>query len=255
MAVTANQVLSRQTGDRATAPVAASTTIYEATMVFRTATGYADDDTGSGANRFFGIANAYVDNSAGSAGDNNVELLTEGVYTLTGSGFTQADAGRDCYATDNFTITTVQSANAVPIGRVSEYISATQLRVKIDTGSNLEHLGCTLAVGAESANVVTVTCQLHNRFGGDHAKVGTVHAFISSDASGLTLSAAHDGGFAIATDGLAIELLANQYAVITTEADGDFAIAFTDTGAFTAYLIIVTPDGRLLASALMTHTA
>lgn len=255
MAVTAAQVLRRQKGDRANLPVAASTTIYEGTLVFSTATGYADDDTGSGANRFAGIAETGADNSAGSAGDKTVELLSEGVFELVGSGFSQADVGRNCYASDNYTVVVAQTASTVPIGRIVEYVSSTKVRVKLDTGSNLEHISATISVAAEDTNVVAVTIQLHDRYGGDLAVAGVVYGYISSDAAGQALSAAHDGGCAIGTDGLMIETLADQAFWLISEADGDIDIEFTDSGAFTAYLVLIMPDGRRVISAVMTHTA
>lgn len=132
MAVAANQVTKRQDGCMKKAPVAASTTIYEGTLVFTNATGYADDDTASGVNRFAGVARDQVDNSSGSAGDKYVELWTDGVFRLVGSGFTQADVQKDVYASDNYTITTTPGPSAVRIGKCEQYISTTVLAVKID---------------------------------------------------------------------------------------------------------------------------
>src|SRR5262245_37628671 len=128
MSVTANQMVRRQAGHRTAVPVAASTRLYEGTLAFITPTGYADDDTATGANRFGGIVQADVDNSAGSAGALTAELLKDGVFELVGSGFTQADVQKVCYATDNFTISTTQTAAGVAIGVVDEYVSATVLR-------------------------------------------------------------------------------------------------------------------------------
>ena len=132
---------------------------------------------------------------------------------------------------------------------------STQLRVAIDTTGNLEHITATISVSAEDTNVVTATIQLKDRFGGDLARRGVVFGYISSDANGDALSAAHDGGCAIGTDGLMIETLANQAFWLVSEADGDIDIEFTDSGDFTAYLVLVMPDGRLVISDVMTHAA
>lgn len=136
MAVTANQVIKQQAADRANYPVAASTMIYEGTMTFVTTSGYADDDTASGANAFAGIAVEQVDNSAGSAGDKVVEVYNKGQFELVGSGFAQTDVGMDIYASDNFTITKTRAAAAPRIGRCVGYVSSTKVIVDIRPGVN-----------------------------------------------------------------------------------------------------------------------
>lgn len=131
-AVTANQVIKRAEGCRVVYPVAASTRIYEGTMVFIDASGYANDDTGSGANRFGGIAIAEVDNSGGSAGDLSVEVWEEGEFELVGSSLVQGSVGLDAYATDNFTIDDAYASNGVRVGRITRLISSTKVMVKLD---------------------------------------------------------------------------------------------------------------------------
>ena len=133
MAVTANKQINRGGECRRSAPVAASTTLYEGCLQFINSSGYAVGDTGSGANLFMGITIAQVDNSAGSNGDLKSETYSSGRFLLTGSGFTQADAGKPVFATDNYTITTTAStASAVRIGTCAEYFSTTQLYVDIE---------------------------------------------------------------------------------------------------------------------------
>jgi len=87
MAVTANQIIKKQDGCIRSYPVAA-VHIYEGTLVYLTAAGYATDVTATGVNGFVGIARSEVDNSGGSAGDLNVEVWAEGDFelTLTGEG-------------------------------------------------------------------------------------------------------------------------------------------------------------------------
>jgi|694.fasta_scaffold01648_7 hypothetical protein len=132
MAVTANQLTKRQEGDRQSFPVAASTTIYEGTLSFVNVTGYLDDDTATGANRFAGIAVAYVDNSSGANGALQGEVYAEGVFELVGTGFSQASVGQPVFATDNYTITTSPSASGVYIGECVGYVSSTKILVCID---------------------------------------------------------------------------------------------------------------------------
>ena len=131
MAVTANQVIEKREGRRSY-PVAASVHIYEGTLVFLTAAGYATDVTATGVNGFVGVAVGEADNSSGSAGDLTVEVWAEGEFVLQGTGFAQADVGSKVYAEDNFTVGISISTASVPIGMVTEYISSTKIRVDID---------------------------------------------------------------------------------------------------------------------------
>lgn len=134
MAVTANQIVKRQEGCIRSFPVAASTKIYQGTLVFLTAAGYADDDTATGVNGFLGIAKEYVDNSSGSAGDLSVEVYAEGDFELVGAGtYTQANVGDIVYAEDNFTIGVAISSASVPIGKVVRFVTSTKLIVEIET--------------------------------------------------------------------------------------------------------------------------
>jgi hypothetical protein len=131
MAVTANQVIEKREGRRSY-PVAASVHIYEGTLVFLTAAGYATDVTATGVNGFVGVAVGEADNGSGSAGDLTVEVWAEGEFVLQGTGFAQADVGSKVYAEDNFTVGVSISTASVPIGMVTEYISSTKIRVDID---------------------------------------------------------------------------------------------------------------------------
>lgn len=132
MAVTENQIVKRQEGKRQLYPVAASTRIYEGTLVFLTAAGFADDDTETGVNGFCGIACEEENNSSGSAGDLSVEVWTDGVFELTGSGFAQADVGSLVYAEDNYVVGVSISSASVPIGIVERFISSTKILVRIN---------------------------------------------------------------------------------------------------------------------------
>lgn len=166
MAVTAGQIIRRQDDCRANYPVAASTTIYEGTFGFVNSSGYAASTTGSGANRFAGVAVQTVDNSSGSAGDLKAEFFTDGIFVLTGSGFSQATVGLPIHASDNYTISTNATSGGVYIGNCVGYISATKIRVEIDAGPRRYQAltaaadsgsGSSLLPGTTMAAVVGVT--------------------------------------------------------------------------------------------------
>jgi hypothetical protein len=129
-AVTANQLIRRRDASKKAYPVAASTIIYQGTMVFINGDGYADDDTNSGANKFGGIAIAKADNSAGSNGDVWVEVWDDGEFYLTGAGLAQTNVSDKIYASDNYTATLTASGNTY-IGRISEYVSSTVVVVDV----------------------------------------------------------------------------------------------------------------------------
>lgn len=137
MAVTANQIIKAQdAGALQAVPVAASTHIYQGTIVFHERTSGASEgcalgDDDGGANDFAGIAAQEADNSSGSDADLGVEVFQEGVFELQGSGFGRHNVGDLAYATDNFTVT-ASSSSATKIGKFVEYISATRMMVKID---------------------------------------------------------------------------------------------------------------------------
>jgi hypothetical protein len=133
MAVTENQIIKRQDGNRRSYPVKASTKIYDGTLVFLTTGGYADDDTATGVNGFVGIANGEADNSSGSDGDITVEVFAEGDFVLVGAGtYSQADVGSVIYGDDNYTINTSIGSTSVPIGKCVGFVSATKLIVEIE---------------------------------------------------------------------------------------------------------------------------
>lgn len=131
MAVTANQLIVRQDGQKRSYPVAASTRIYQGTLVFINAAGNADDDTATGVNAFAGIAIAEADNSSGSAGDVWVDVWTEGDFELTGTGFALTDNGMPVYADDNYACVLTLGATSVRIGTIVRNVSSTKAIVSI----------------------------------------------------------------------------------------------------------------------------
>lgn len=132
MSVSQNQVMSRRQGCRVSVPVEEAVRLYQATLFFINAAGYAVPTTGSGANRFGGVVIEEADNSSGADGEIRVEACKDGEFLLVGSGFSQASVGRAAYASDNFTIAAGPVANGVYIGEITEYVSATKVYVRID---------------------------------------------------------------------------------------------------------------------------
>jgi len=121
---------------------------------------------------------------------------------------------------------------------------------------HMEWAGADITVSAEDTNVVTVTIQLLNGLGGERTERTAVLAYLSDDANGDSVVAtAPDGGVAIGTDGLAIPLVANKAFLLVSEADGDIDLEVTESGTDTFYLILVLPNGDLVASDALTFAA
>lgn len=136
MSVAADQVKVMADNCRTPGLVAASTILYANTLVFVNASGYFDDDTASGVNKFAGIAVTRYDNSGGSNGDVAAELFNEGIFQLVGSGFAQTSVGKPVYASDNYTLTLTPTSSTVLIGIIREYISSTVVMVELITATN-----------------------------------------------------------------------------------------------------------------------
>ena len=86
-------------------PVAASTTIYAGSMVAENGSGYLVPASASNALIVVGIAQENVDNSAGSAGDENCEVKTQVVGRFAnGDSIAVAQRGDLCYAGDDQTV-------------------------------------------------------------------------------------------------------------------------------------------------------
>jgi hypothetical protein len=253
MAVTADQIKKRRGVEMGAGPVAATTTLYEGTFCFWNATGYLDDDTGSGANKFAGIVLEQVDNSTGADGDLKAEYYQEGIFYLEGSGFAITDIGKEVFASDNYTITLTDSGSAVPIGVVAEYVSATELGVRI-YGSphqvSLEGNVITFA-GSTGANEIRIPDNLADGLSieGDHGDfivfttTNGAEAIAVSEATTfsdhVTFSGAIDVTFFGTTGQPEVVLVTNLAdALSVKDAAGDLVVVTTTTGS---QVITITP--------------
>lgn len=118
-------------------------------------------------------------------------------------------------------------------------------------------LAAAFVIGAEAANVINVGIQLNDGNGAALGVRASLLGYLSDDANGDSIVAvAPDGGWAIGTDGLLIPVVASVAAHLTSESDGDIDINITHAaGAKTVYLILVMPNGKLVASAAITFAA
>lgn len=134
MALTANASLtSRGEGGVVAFQVKGQTDIWRNAIVgIEVATGLVRGATaGATPDIRAGIAREEFHNlSPGSTPEENTEVYTDGEFLLTGSGLAQADVGVLVYASDDATITKT-STNNVLLGRITNFVSATQVWVKL----------------------------------------------------------------------------------------------------------------------------
>jgi hypothetical protein len=107
--------------------------VFKGSIVTKNTSGYAVKGADTAGFTFSGIAFESIDNSAGAAGDLTARVWTEGSFELDFSGTaTQADEGKKVYAVDDHTVgLAATTTNDVLVGVISEYVSATKVRVAI----------------------------------------------------------------------------------------------------------------------------
>ena len=107
MAATSSRNTVTRAGRVWSYPVAAATIIYAGTMVVLDSSGNAKPAADTAGLRVIGMARADVDNSAGSAGDLDVEVSRTDVAHFTNSSTAAVDAddkGKLCYVEDDSTV-------------------------------------------------------------------------------------------------------------------------------------------------------
>jgi len=161
-AIAANQIRHAEEGGRESYLCAGSTIIWERSLVFIDSSGYAADDTAVGVNKFAGVAEAKVDNSAGSNGDLPVEVHRVGAFPFIGTGFAQTSVGKKAYAIDNNTVTLdPTTAGAVYIGVISKYYSSTKVKVLLDPHASETQNADTLELNVLTFNGATGVNEIH----------------------------------------------------------------------------------------------
>ena len=111
-----------------------------------------------------------------------------------------------------------------------------------------------ITVSAENttSGTMAVAVQLKDYAGNDMTVKSTILSYFATDATGdVILTTAFDG-IANGTDGEVIELITGSTMLLTSESDGDIDITISESEAFTGYLILVMPNGKLVASGACT---
>lgn len=131
-ALTENKEVVEKGRDLLAFQVVASDIVYKGALVKTNAAGYLAPMAAEAAAFFAGIAYEKADNSAGSAGDIVCQVMRKGVFPFVTSGMAIDDMQKIVYASDDQTVSLVQGANELAIGRIVEVISATSVMVDIN---------------------------------------------------------------------------------------------------------------------------
>lgn len=140
-AASADRQAYRKPGDYVQYPVIATDIIYNGTLIANnighaTEGGYAKPMENEQFNVFLGVADEKVDNSAGAAGAKNVKVWKTGSFIFDFNGTpVAADIGKQVYAVDDKTVGLAGAAATsyeIFVGTITEIVSTTQVRVRID---------------------------------------------------------------------------------------------------------------------------
>lgn len=117
--------------------VKASTKLVAGAAVMTDASGWLVNAADTASCLFQGVLDKSVDNSAGANGAKEGRVITQGAHDFAFSGTaTQATVGQKVYAVDNQTVAlAVTTTNDVLVGVVTEFISASKVRVRITPGA------------------------------------------------------------------------------------------------------------------------
>lgn len=119
-------------------PVLTATTIYKGAIVALDDNGYAIPATDTANLRVVGVAEDTVVNS-GASGAKFVRVLSGRAFLFAATSITQAMLGDPMFVVDDNTVDDAAGAtNEVPVGRLVEYVSATQGWVYIPLGPRIK---------------------------------------------------------------------------------------------------------------------
>lgn len=116
----------RNTGDLLSIPAAVQK-VLAGTIVVLNASGFAEMGTTATGKIALGVASATADNSAGAAGDINVEIM-RGVFkfanSASGDAIALTDYGTNCYIVDNQTVAKTSGSSTRSIAGVVRGVDA-----------------------------------------------------------------------------------------------------------------------------------
>ncbi len=108
----------------------------------------------------------------------------------------------------------------------------------------------TITVGDESANVRAITIQLLDAYGEDVSEVTVVDLFVFANAAGTAIATTGGStGIEIGTDGAILSTItAKLHFALSSEADGDIDLTWTDTATESVALGLRLPNGNIIVT-------
>lgn len=136
MPLTADRLIKTRAGTNYSDPVAATTKIYAGALVVLNAAGNAVPASTATGLITRGVAQEQVDNTAGAAGDLNVETRP-GVYPFKNSAstdaITRAEIGDDCYIVDDQTVAKTNGSSTRSVAGKIVDLDGANVWVKVGT--------------------------------------------------------------------------------------------------------------------------
>lgn len=146
---------------------------------------------------------------------------------------------------------------------LANFVSNLGRLLGISPAGNLTSLGiplnqpcvdASITVGAEAGDARAITIQLKDSEGRDIDYVENVMAVLYLNAARTAFVVTGGStGIAIGTDGALLALVAKKVFLLTSEADGDIDLTWTDTGTEAAFLGLHLPNGRVIMSDALTN--
>lgn len=182
-AATADRNTTSRPGHYQSKGLAAFALIFAGTLCCYNASGLLVPAANTSGFVFAGVSRDQYDNSAGAASDVIGEYSTAGQFKFTASGLAATDVGARLYVTDDQTLT--KTAGNVYVGRLVEYISATECWVEIEPCSS------------EATDTATLTAHLN---GGANKHDATEIDYERANGSKKNIQAGSDAVEAALTD-------------------------------------------------------
>jgi len=131
-ALTADTPITMRNAGLRSYKVADNVKIYKGSIVCRDTSGYANIGADTSGFEVLGIAHEQVDNtlSGHTAGGKRIRVQSGAHFLLVAASLAQTSVGKIAYVTDSATVG-LTSTNSVPVGMITEYISATSAWVLI----------------------------------------------------------------------------------------------------------------------------
>ncbi len=127
-ALTKDRNTPKRAGYQKSIPVAEGVKIFAGSQVCTNAAGYAVPGANVAGYKFAGIAQEYIDNSAGLDGELSIVVEQPVIVSLGAANITQADIGKPVFISDDQTVA-LSTTNSIACGVIREVISATAVWV------------------------------------------------------------------------------------------------------------------------------